>query len=252
MAKLDITLSKDAFEALDESLKDFYTPNKDGGYELEGIGSLSRAVEAEKKQAAEKIEKAKQAAVAEALKQFEGLDVEAAKQALAAQQQAQEAKLKDEGNFEELRKQYEAREQANLAKKQAELEAVLNEKNSMLSTLKRERLSNVLTEKGVLPDRVRYLVHELDDQIELITGDNGFELKKRNGIGDATEFDLMIDEVKTKSPFFFAADNASGGGASGSNGGGWKTAKTWTRSQWDSATNAERTAFSQADGQVTD
>lgn len=50
MAKLEITISKEKFEGLDESLKGYYVTNQEGQYELEGIGAMSRAFSAEKKE----------------------------------------------------------------------------------------------------------------------------------------------------------------------------------------------------------
>ena len=111
----------------------------------------------------------------------------------------------------------------------------------------------MLTEKGVLPDRVKYLLGELDPQIELAATENGFQLKKIGGIGDAAEFEQIIASVKESSPFFFANDLTPGRGASGSgngNGGG-SAAAVWTRDQWESASTQERTKFTDAGGKIT-
>jgi len=88
-----------------------------------------------------------------------------------------------------------------------------------------------LTEKGVLADRVKYLVHEMDGDTELVRGDHGFDVRKKGGIGDATEFETMIEQVKASSPFFFEATNTPGSGASGSNGNGGSSAKRLTKEQ---------------------
>lgn len=252
MAKLDITLSKDAFEALDESLKDFYTPNKEGGYELDGIGSLSRAVEAEKKQAAEKIEKAKQAAVAEALKQFEGLDIDEAKQALADRAKAAEDKLKGENNWDGLKKQLEERHATELEKLAAQVNAIKSEQEADRQLLKREQLKNVLVQKGVLADRVDYGVIDLEPQVELVRGERSFDIRKIGGIGDATEFELMIEGLKKERPFLFQADNATGGGATGSNGGGRSGVKTATKAEVAKMSPSQKREFFLNDGEVSD
>jgi hypothetical protein len=116
------------------------------------------------------------------------------------------------------------------------------EVDAIKSNLKREKLANVLTEKGVLPDRVKYLVGELDADIELVSDENGFSLKKIGGIGDATEFDLIVEGVKEKTPFFFAATGASGSGASGSNGNGGN-AKQMKRIDFEKLDAASQMSF---------
>ena len=177
-------------------------------------------------------------------KQAEGFDFEKAKAAIEAQEKAEQDRLTKKGEWDKLKEQLDARHAS-------ELQKAKDAHDKLLSNLKREKLTNVLTEKGVLPDRAKYLVHELDSQVELAVDDNGFSLKKIGGIGDATEFDAMIENVKATSPFFFAASNASGSGASGSQGSGGSTAKTWTRAQWDAASTKDRTEFTNAGGKLT-
>ena len=166
-------------------------------------------------------------------KKAEGFDFDAASAAIEAQTKAEQDRLTKKGEWDKLKEQLDTRHATELGKAKDEL-------NNLLSNLKRERLTNVLTEKGVLPDRAKYLVHELDSQVELESTDEGFRLKKIGGIGDATEFDAMIENVKSTSPFFFAAQGASGSGASGSQNNGSGTAKTVTRSQWDAADPQQR------------
>lgn len=180
----------------------------------------------------------------EAAKKSDGFDFEKAKAAMEAQEKAEHDRLTKKGEWDKLKEQLDQRHAAELAKAKTETE-------TLLTNLKREKLTNVLTEKGVLPDRAKYLVHELNAQIELVLEADGFRLKKLGGIGDAAEFDTMIENVKATSPFFFAATNASGSGASGSSTNGRAAAQTWTRQQWDTATTAERTAFSSNGGKIT-
>lgn len=249
MAKLEISLSKEKFDALDESLKSYYVATQEGGYELDGVGSIQRALEAEKAAKKKAVEDAVEKAKVEALKPYEGLDVEAAKAAIEAAEKAAEDKHKKAGDFESLKVQLEERHQKALEKKDEEIKVVKDENSAILSTLKREKLANTLTEKGVLPDRVKYLVGELDTEIELARDDNGFSLKKIGGIGDATEFDLIIDTVKEKSPFFFASSSASGSGASGSSTNGNSGVREIPRAEYD----ANPVAFAKqlAKGEVT-
>lgn len=223
---LKIKIAKGDYDALDDSLKTQYVPDGDD-YKLDadyedvtGLKNKTRELLADLKKAQD------------AIKQFEGLDPEAARAALEAAQNAQHEELKKEGNFEKLKEEYEKRLATFEENAKKNIDAVANEKNAILANLKRERLANVLTEKGVLPDRVKYLVGELDPAIELVSGDNGFALRKIGGIGDDTEFNAIIDDVKNKSPFFFAADNIAGSGASGSDG-RHGNGKTITRAQYE-------------------
>ena len=136
-------------------------------------------------------------------------DFEAASQALEATRRAEEEKLAKKGDFEKLLEQksraYEER-----------LESERREKDQIYSTLKQEKLALELIAKGVLPDRVHYLVKELADKVELGTTETGFVLRKKGGIGDADEFNALVDEMKTNSPFFFASQIAPGTGGQAS------------------------------------
>lgn len=232
MAKLE-TLTKEQFDALSDELKEYYKVNQEGKYDLDGIGELKRAVKAEKDRTEAAIKAAVEKATADALKPYEGLDVEAAKNAIAEAAKAEEDKKKKAGDFDGIKAQLEERHAKDIEKKEAEKKALADEKAAILSNLKREKLANVLTEKGVLPDRVKYLVGELDKDIELVSDDNGFTLKKIGGIGDATEFDSIIETVKEKTPFFFAATGASGSGASGSQSNNGGQGKVIPRAEYD-------------------
>lgn len=205
MAKLDITLSSEAFEKLGDELKGFYVQTEDGkGYELEGIGSIQRALADEK---------AKKATKPELMTELETLRAEKADRDAQADKEAQDLLIK-QGEFDKA-------QTARDAEWQKRLDAVETEKGSLFSDVKRERLTNELVKRGVLPDRAAYLVSEMDADTELVKGDDGkYSLKKKGGIGDAAEFDSMIAATKEKTPFFFAAEGASGSGASGSGNGG--------------------------------
>ena len=216
---LKIKIAKGDYEALDESLKTFYVEDGEN-YKLDADYEDVTGLKTKQSELLRKLKAAEDAA-----KKFEGIDIEAYKAAMDEAQKLTEEKLKGEGNFEGLRKQLEERHQAEVTKLKDQIAQIQAEQVADRQVLKLERLSNYLAEKGVLTDRVKYLARELDEQVELVTGENGFELKKKNGIGDAAEFPMMIEQIKTQSPFFFAADNAAGGGATGSNGrsGGGKT-----------------------------
>jgi hypothetical protein len=145
----------------------------------------------------------------EKTREFEGFDFEKAKTALEEQQRLEHERLAKKGEFDKLLEQNKLAYEQRLEKEKTENERLKN-------TVKQEKLALTLIEKGVLPDRVNYLVKELADQVELHTTDSGFVLRKQNGIGDADEFNAMVEEFKAKSPFFFAAQVSSGTGGSGS------------------------------------
>lgn len=227
-------ITKAEFETLPESLKAKFKADGDS-YEL-----IEEDVDGLKKSKAEILEEKKRIqAERDELAKFKAeREAEAAK--------AAEQDLEKKGKYEE----------AIAAKEKAwneRFEAEKAEKESLFADIKRERLTNELVKRGALADRAGYLVGELDAELELAKDEAGkFTLKKKGGIGDAAEFDSVIEAAKVKSPFFFAANGASGSGASGSgSGGGGGAAKTWTRAQWDAADTASRSAFSAEGGQVT-
>lgn len=172
-------------------------------------------------------ENAKLKTLAEKAKSF---DFDAAMQALDAQKRAEEEKLAKRGEYEKLIEQktraYEER-----------IEAERRDRARLENTLKHEKLANVLVEKGVLADRVQYLVKELADSLELNQTETGFTLRKTGGVGDATEFDALIEDVRQRSPFFFAANLTTGTGGFGSTANGTGSAKKWA-----DLTRAEKTA----------
>lgn len=162
--------------------------------------------------------------------QARNFDFERARQAMQELERAEEEKLTRRGEYEKLIEQkakaYEER-----------IENERRERTRIETTLKQEKLALALIEKGVLPDRVKWLVKELSEQVELSTTDSGFALKKLGGVGDATEFDLLVDEVRDKNPFFFAANITSGSGASVSSNSLASGSKKWAE-----LTRAEKTA----------
>jgi len=232
---LKTRISKADFDALNDILKTEYIPDGDG-YKLDADYEDVTGLKSKRDELLAELAKAKSQ-----MKAYEGLDPEAARKAIEAAQAAQDEKLKAAGEFEKLREQLTARHQAEIEKANAE-------RNAILSNLKREKLANVLTEKGVLPDRVKYLLGELDPQIELAATESGFQLKKVGGIGDAAEFEQIIATVKESSPFFFANDLTPGSGASGSGTGGGDTAKAIPYAQWKALSPQEQAAFIKSGG----
>ena len=233
---LKTKLGKADFDKLPDALKTEYIPDGDD-YKLDadyedvtGLKNKSAELLAEIK---------KQQAL---LKQYEGLDPEAARKAMALATAAEDEKLKASGEFDTLRQKLEDRHAT-------ELQAATAREQSLLSNLKRERLQNFLVEKGVLADRAAYAFVDVGERIELASDDSGFSLKLKGGIGDAKELDTVIEGLKAKSPFLFAADNASGSGASGSSGnGGNASAKTMPKSQWDTLSVQDQAAFIKGGG----
>src|SRR6185295_19989626 len=119
----------------------------------------------------------------------------------ADEQKAAQADLEAKGKYEE----------ALAAKEKAwkeRLDALDTEKNGLFTDVKRERLENEIVKRGGLPERVRYLVGDLDAVTELVKSDDGkYTIKKKGGIGDADEFNSMIEAAKNdqQTAFIFAA-----------------------------------------------
>ena len=154
------------------------------------------------------------------LQQLGEFDVEKAREAMLKLQQLEEEQMQKRGEYEKLlertKQGYEER-----------VETERQQRARLETKLKEEKLAMALVENGVLPDRVGYLVKELSEQVELELGENGIALKRRGGIGDASEFNALVEDVRSKSPFFFAANIVSGTGGSGSNGSGLVSSRSW-------------------------
>lgn len=177
------------------------------------------------------------------LKRFQHLpedfDIDKALHALNELNRVEEERLQKRGEYEKLIEQktkaYEDR-----------LESERKQRTHIEATLKQEKLALHLIEQGVLPDRVNYLVKELSEQVDLDINESGFALKKKGGIGDAAEFNALVEDVRSKSPFFFAANIVGGTGGSASIGNGGASVKKWA-----DLSRAEKTqAIREANGDV--
>jgi hypothetical protein len=114
-----------------------------------------------------------------------------------------------------------------------------------MNNFKTERLKNELTARGVLADRAKYALADVADRVELISGETGFQLKVKDGLGDPKELDALINGMKESSPFFFTANGSAGSGASGGgNGNGVTNAKQMKRDAFFAMSPAEQSAFS--------
>lgn len=226
-------ITKAEYEVLPDSLKAKFNASGDEFVLVE------EDVEGLKKSKAEILEEKKRLqAERDELARFK-----AEKEAEAAK--AKQADLEAKGEYEKALKEKEKAWKERL-------EAESAEKESLFADIKRERLTNELVKRGVLADRANYLVSELDAEIELAKDDNGkYTLKKKGGIGDATEFDAVIEAAKQKTPFFFAASSASGSGASPSSGTGGN-AKTMPRTQFESLNPTDQMAFIKGGGKPVD
>ncbi len=178
---------------------------------------------------------------------FNGIDPDEATAALAAAKAAAEEGLAKRGEYETLLKEKEAAWQKRI-------DDLTADKTTILQNLKSERVKTLCAERGILPERVRSAIAEgdLDNIFELESGESGFSLKKKGGIGDAADIDAIFTELKTKAPWTFAADNASGSGASGSGNTGGTTAKRLTQAEVSNLSPSAKREFYLADGEVTD
>lgn len=226
-------ITKEEYAVIPESLKSKFIASGDGfalvEEDVEGLKKSKAEILAEKKALADKLA---------GLEKFKN-EYEQSKNA------DEEAKMKQAGEFAELEKR--------LKDKIAETEATAAQKEaSLLGIFKQERLKNELTARGVLPDRAKYLLSDIADAVDLVPKDNGFELRVKNGIGDAKEFDQLVEAQKAASPFFFGATMSAGSGASGgdSGNGGATLPKTATKDQVKSMTPDQKRAFYLAGGSV--
>lgn len=225
-------LTKAEFETLPDALKGKFKPEGEDFVlveeDVEGLKKSKAEILTEKKELQSKLDE---------LEKFK-------KDHETKLAEADEVKLKEAGAFKELEEKLRA--------KIAEVEADRDTKVSgILGNLKQERLKNLLVEKGVLPDRAAYALADVGDQFDLESGEQGFSLKLKTGIGDPKEIDTAIEGLKSKAAFLFAANGASGSGASGSNGNGGSTAKSVTRAQWEAADDSQRATWGK-DIKVTD
>jgi len=225
-------ITKAEFDTLPESLKPkFKADGENYSLQEEDVDGLKRSkaeILAEKKRIQDEADAMK--------KRLDEID---------ANKSAEETELmKKRGEFEELEKK--------LRDKLTETEtAKAQRENELLGKFKLERLQNELISKGVLPDRAKYALSELAEKVELVSDEKGFNLKVLGGIGDAKEFDALIEGMKATSPFFFAPNGASGSGASGSEGNGGGTPKTATKEQTKQMSPEKKREFYLNGGEVT-
>ena len=226
-------ITKAEFDALPESLKPkFKADGENYSLQEEDVDGLKRSkaeILAEKKRIQDEADAMK--------KRLDEID--------ASKSADEEEKLKAAGAFKELEEKLRAKlTETETAKQQREAE--------LLGKFKLERLQNELISKGVLPDRAKYALSELAEKVELVSDEKGFNLKVLGGIGDAKEFDALIEGMKATSPFFFAPNGASGSGASGSESGGGGNTKVMKRSAFEQMPANEQMAFSTGGGKLED
>ena len=225
-------ITKAEFDVLPESLKAEFAAVGDE-YELskpdiDGLKQSKDAILKEKKEL--------QARLAE-LEKFKS-DIDQRKSA------DEDEKLRAAGEFAKIEDRYKA--------KIAELETGFSAKESqLLNNFKTERLKNELTARGVLADRARYALADVADKVDLISGETGFQLKVKDGLGDPKEFDALIESLKTQSPFFFTATGAAGSGASGGgNGNGVANTKQMKREDFFAMSPKAQSEFSLGGGKL--
>lgn len=225
MAKLDIEITKEAFEGLEDSIKQFYTETSKGSYELEGVGGKIRGLKSD----LERFEGFKGLNPEEAKKAVEtlkslGVDEEAIKQALDFKKKADEKKVIDKEGYDALlevkQKAYDEAVKRIEDEKTAAIKEWEDKYTNLFGNLKTEAVTNFLTGKGVLADRADLALNDVLGDLELEFTDGKKNLKKKDGIGDAKELDELIGNLKTKRPYLFKSETASGSGASGSEGNG--------------------------------
>ena len=239
MAKFKYKITKDEFEKLEDSSKENYVASGDDYVlDAEGVEDVTGL----KNKINELLKDAKNKS--DLLKTFEGLDAEAAKKALTEMEKIEEKKLAEKGKYDELLTKHKTDFDTKLT-------AATEAHQKTLAGLKREKLENFLVKNGVLADRAKYALADVESMIDLAEGEKGFQLKVKDGTGDAKELETVITTLKTGSSFLFAASGASGSGASGSDASGG-AAKQMSRAAFDALAPGEQSAFSIGGGQLSD
>lgn len=226
-------LTADEFATLPEALKGKFKAESDGytliEEDVEGLKKSKADILAEKKALTAKL-----------------AELEAFKNEIESRtSQEEQERLIAEGNFKTL----EDKLRAKLTETE---QAAIAERQKLLATLKKDRLESELVKRGILPERVKYAVMELDQKVELDASNDAFSFKVKDGIGDANEFQKLVDGLKTESPFFFAAEGQSGGGATGAGNGGGVGVKAVQRSAFEQMPPTEKMTFIKSGGTVTD
>jgi len=228
-------LTKAEFDKLDASIQELYAADGDS-FVLDLDGEADDSATAALQQQID--------AQAKLLKTFEGLDPKAAKEALKNLKKLETDKLAAEGKYDELlaAKEQEFNEQ---------LTAATTARDTTLANLKREKVMNFLTQNGVLPDRAKYALTDVDALLDLDETDGAFKLKAKNGTGADTELTKIATDLQKSSAFLFAASGASGSGASGSEASGGES-KTMSRASFDALGADEKAKFSIDGGSIAD
>lgn len=173
------------------------------------------------------------------LKAYEGLDPDKAKQALDALADLEQEKLIRKGEFD---KALETRTKAY----EDRLETINREKQQIITNLTAERLRNHLIASGVMPNKVELAARFIERDVELVNTDNGFELRKAGGIGDATEFSDLVKTLLSQYPDLVASDLIVGSGAPPVNNATAATGRKWA----DLSRNQKAAAIRDAGGDI--
>lgn len=240
MAKLEIFLTEDQFNGLDDSQKSYYTLHE-GQYELDGIGAKVRGLETDK----QKYEGFKGLNAAEARKAVEtlktlGVDEETIRQALDIKKKADEKKLIDKGDIEAIKQAVRAEYEGDNGK----LTKLSGEYSNLKSGLLERELSMQLMQNGVRKEYADLARLRVGSEFDLAIEGNETKLTLKDA---AKTFDGVINDLKTNYPALFEPSNASGSGASGSNGNGGGSARKWADLSRSEKTAAIRDADGDAD-----
>lgn len=211
---MKINITKEEYDALDESIQGLYTENADGGFkldleDLEDTGALKRAKEHEKEARKKAETKAR--------------EIESSMKELQTQmEELQNGESRKKGDVESLEKSYQ--------KKMQELESKYKEQiDGLTSTLKkntvdataRQLASDLSGENAdiILPHIRNRLAFEYEN------GDAKVRVLDENGNVTADSIDDLKNSYFTNEKFspIIVGSKASGGGASGAKGGGGAT-----------------------------
>jgi hypothetical protein len=212
---------------------------------------------------------AKEAAEAK-LKGFDGLDPEAARKAVETVKNIDDKKLVDAGKIEEVRaaavKTYEDRLKAMETAHANEINSAKERATKLEAQLHGELIGGSFARSKFISDKIAIPAEfvqatfgknfKVEDGKIAAYDNSGNRIFSRTRPGDPNvDFDEAVEILVDAHPLkasILKGSGAQGGGAQPSGNAGAGGKKTMSRAQFDSASHADRMAFSKAGGVVTD
>ncbi len=247
---MTLKLQTDTLDGLPEAVHGFYEKT-DNGFRLkvdglEDTAGLKSALQKER-------EAAKMAREYEKL----GLKPDEILALKAEREKAEEERARKAGEFDQLRAKIKSQHEAELAAIKAEYEAVAKSEQEARVV---NGLTNALSQAGATAEGLELLPNLFAGRARIETVDNKRVVKILDADGspmlgkggkDATFADLAEAAIQ-KYPSLFKPTTKAGGGTPPTSKGAGSATKTITRTQFDTMSQGERSAFFREGGKVTD